>query len=324
MSRKAPADSPANDVNAPCDDEISLVDLIVALWQQRWIIGGVTLLVAVLGTVFAVQREAQYDYVTVVEPGTRVFVDEVEPVATPEDLVRDLERLHVPAARQRFADDADNAGVAPRVRTQLEGEQVRLVTRAPADERERVAALHRSVVELLSAYYHGRSQAGGPGEEAGQWLASSLQGQAELLTRRLAQIQEQQQALQAEVVELRFLVERARERLFELPEAGAARDDENALQRLLIAGEFQRTRDRLDDIEYRLTHELPHRQARLHARLNEIRETGAAGEMRQNGPVGASTTLLIVLSLILAVMLGLFAAAATGLARAASERIRRP
>ena len=54
------------------DDEISLLDLAMVIWQNRWLAAAVALLTTAAGTLYALMQEHQYEYVTLLEIGTTV------------------------------------------------------------------------------------------------------------------------------------------------------------------------------------------------------------------------------------------------------------
>jgi hypothetical protein len=157
-------------------DEATLDDLLHAMWRERRLILGVTLVIGVLGTAAAFLREPLYDYTTVIQLAmleqqvgremlggqqTVVLGDiepvEPEPVEHPTITVDVLERAYIPQILERAA---SNPGPQSNVLIEPEagvGRQLIVLTsREPEQSGEAVGFLHRLVVERIQ-YRHASS-----------------------------------------------------------------------------------------------------------------------------------------------------------------------
>ena len=81
------------------DDEISLIDLAVVLVRRRWVIFGVFALCAVVGSVVAWVKPAQYKYTAAIAIAQVPNGSSLQPIESPQAVLARVENVYVPSAR---------------------------------------------------------------------------------------------------------------------------------------------------------------------------------------------------------------------------------
>src|SRR5690554_3761976 len=84
------------------EGEIRLVERAVVLWQQRWLIAGVTAGCIVLGMVYALVTPAIYEFTITVEIGTKLEGSATRPIESAEAVVSKLEWNYIPEAIRTY------------------------------------------------------------------------------------------------------------------------------------------------------------------------------------------------------------------------------
>ncbi|MDN3517815.1 Wzz/FepE/Etk N-terminal domain-containing protein [Aquisalimonas lutea] len=267
------------------DDEISLYDLWDVLMRRLPVLIGVALLVIVVGAVYAFSQPIEYTYRSQIElaqlpeyhnPASDAGGGngEAVPVVPVDSVQRELEQVLIPEVRGRLAGDND---AMSRLQVSVSGTNptVSLTSTAGPDASDSVTQLHQAIIEAFQAQQEAAL------ESAVQTGARPFEERAELLGEQITE-------LEAET-----------ERLAQ----ASARGD--GVRAMVFA-------QQLGDVRREL------RQARLQrldaqSMLETIWESAepmdALGVARKSSsPVGPSRSLIIALSVVLAGMLGLFAA----------------
>lgn len=285
------------------DDEISLVDLAIALWEQKWIVIGVAVLCTLLGVGYAMTRTPVYEYSTTIEIGTRLEGNETRPVEPPSNVVAKLERNYIPEAIRTYEEELQEA----------EGGQVNLRVDASNPSETNLVVLTSEGADDLGAYYirlqnrvvgrlsedHERdtkleevrlknelAQAQLRLDEltdervlkverqelenrtiAEKNKLENLAGQQELLEAELENLDVQEELVQKRLNELSEFIANARERRAQTQ--SEVRGGAEGMAMMLINNELQRDIDRQTELEERLLVELPESRASLRSQLQD-------------------------------------------------------
>ena len=100
------------------DDEINLVDLILMLWERKWLILGSFVIFVAAGLGYALYAPEVYEYSTVIEVGTTLKnVENGDPVIIeePASLLEKIKSSYAPVAVHTFSDEGATAIVRPKI-----------------------------------------------------------------------------------------------------------------------------------------------------------------------------------------------------------------
>lgn len=123
------------------NDEISLADLVGALWRRRWVVLGVAAAVTAVAAAYAFTRPPQYEYTAALQIGHRPEPDGarnrlVAPLQTPANVIAQLENAQIPHAIRTVRADLAQGNEKPpvpgiRVDSPEDSRTVRLRATAP-------------------------------------------------------------------------------------------------------------------------------------------------------------------------------------------------
>ncbi|NEZ04119.1 hypothetical protein G4Y73_08130 [Wenzhouxiangella sp. XN201] len=283
------------------EDEISLVDLAIGLWEQKWVVIGVAVLCTLLGVAYAVVRPLVYEYATTIEIGTRLEGSETQPVEPPGNVVAKLERNYIPEAIRTFEEELQEAnGGSVNLRVSASSPRdtnlVVLTSEGADDLGDYYIRLHERVVGRLASDHERdtkleqvrmRNQL----EEAQLRLEEltdervlkverqelqnriiaeqnkleNLAGQQELLEAELENLDVQEELVQNRLEELSEFIAGARERRAQTQTE--VRGGAEGMALMLIDNELQRDIDRQTELEERLLVEIPESRASLRSQL---------------------------------------------------------
>ena len=316
------------------DDEISLLDLAMVIWQNRWLAATVALLTTAVGTAYALIKE-QYEYVTLLEIGT--VVDESQRgyrlIEAPANVKGRLENAYVPMVVQSYRDRLATAeGTAQLLKIDVsiprDTDLIMLRSKAPIKMAEHYLQAHQEVVKLLQQDHQRESMLLKRRVEReldrAKMEVDRLQDQRNELKAELEQIKIQEKLLQDQLKELQEAIADARERRTKaLTEIHDAND---GILMMMVENELQRYLERVNRIEERLQIELPQNRLRLEnqlkqnqrqleiqhklieehqLRLDNFRDTQMVLPPQQSLEPVTNKTIIIALSVVLGGMLGL-------------------
>jgi uncharacterized protein involved in exopolysaccharide biosynthesis len=259
------------------EDEISLVDLWLALARRKWIILGVVILSVALGTWYASGRPVLYEYRSGIELA-RIYDRQdsglLVLLSSREGSVSLLEDLIIPTHREKTP---DNEGAGPRINVLVRGDSHHIVLRSVAqpDERERVEKLHEAVAVDLSKNHS-------------YLLERDMSLRIKPLKARIAMLQTQAAVLEKQLGQL-----------------SDRSHDGNDVFSLIDAQQMSDLRRELAGVRLRLTDTVSDVEAiREASHGTRIRFLGIQSE----DMVGPNRKLIIALSLAIGLILGVFAA----------------
>jgi len=318
------------------DDEISLLDLAMVIWQNRWLAAAVALLTTATGTLYALMQEHQYEYVTVLEIGT--VVDESQRgyrlIEKPANVQERLKNVYIPAVVQNYRDRLATAeGTEQSLKIDVsiprDTDLIMLRSKAPVKMAEHYLKAHQEVVKLLQKD-HQRER---------MLLIRRVERELDRAKMEIDRIQEQRNELNAELELIETQETLLQERLKELQEAIAnaqeqrakaiteVRDANDGILMMMVENELQRYLEQVNLIEERLQIELPQNRIKLINHLNEnqrqleiqnkliedyqlrldnFRDTQMILPPQQSAePVSGGKMIIIALSVVLGGILGL-------------------
>ncbi|MDZ7642097.1 MAG: Wzz/FepE/Etk N-terminal domain-containing protein [Desulfurivibrio sp.] len=335
------------------DDEISLIDLALVIWKNRWLALVVAALVTAGGIAYALLQEPRYEYTTLLEIGTtleqqpsplteqpanqpvNLFIE--EPLEESATVKEKLENIHIPEVIQKYRDApgaAENSGRRLEISVSIPQQAglVKLHSEAPAAMADHYLQAQREVAQRLQEAHRqlretrqrdikqALNEKTGELDRLGE-LGQEIKAELEGLATRQELLQQRQRNLRE------YLAEAEKQRAAAL--AGARADSDTVVTLLAVGNELQRHRGQLHEIEEQLLVELPHQRLQLENqladnhrrqelqrqetedyrhRLDNLPQTQLARPPRQSPvPVDDKRRLIIALSLVLGVMLGLFA-----------------
>jgi capsular polysaccharide biosynthesis protein len=286
------------------EDEVSLVDLALVLWEQKWVVTGVVILCTLLGIAYTFVKSDTYEYSTTIEIGTRLEGDEARPIEPPGTVASKLERNYIPEAIRTYEQEliANNGGqqlslgvhvtqpedtslvvLTSRATEQLGDYYIRLHSRVV----DRIAEDHRRASELEQVRIENRLEEAElrleeltdervlrvERKELENRITSAknklaqLSDQEELLKAELENLDVQEELIQKRLAELSEYIERARERRADTQSEVQGGAEGMAL--MLIDNDLQRDIDRQTELEQRLLVELPESRANLRSELED-------------------------------------------------------
>ncbi|MBK1734537.1 hypothetical protein CKO15_04395 [Halorhodospira abdelmalekii] len=310
------------------DDEISLVDLWLALVRQRRWLFGVALAVFLAGSGYALTLpSAQIEFETLIERSTA----EDEPLRSAARARAELEHLIIPELRRALR-EADPDGRRPpevKISTIEQTGLLRLSSTTRPERLEQVRGLHEAVYEHFAeseqaVFQRTHSELERDLKRAQNELAELAERyaeQRELLRQQLADTQKSLQDLLTERGQLLSQRDALREEEADPgTEAATLAQRQRDLQRDLRENREERETQRADlrGLERDL-HELHKQQRsgereltalidRLEDRLDRFEEASLIDLATEGETEGSRRNLIIALSAVLGLMLGLFAA----------------
>ena len=316
------------------EDEISLVDLWLVLVKRKLVLLGVVVACILAGLLYVVVVSPSYQYSTSIEIGTRLNGTESSIMESPETVLAKIKESYIPMARQEYfmAHPELKSVIKIDARVPKGSEIVVLSSKGFEDDGDIHKALQQSVVDRLKKD-HGR-------------IVDVLRKETEILQHKaVAKLEELKDANELIMARGKRLngfaellakqAEEARKDLLQVKNnrqksVKEATNEAKAMTLLMLDSEIRNYRELLAEIDERLYIETADAQdaikkeaadnqrdqnaqqdniAKLEIQLANLRETRALQlPMRSLEPVGSGKTLIILLSLVLGMMLGVFAA----------------
>lgn len=295
------------------EDEISLEDLAIALWNQKWVIAAVAILTVAIGAGYAFTRPVLYQYTTTIEIGTLLSGEQTRPIEPPQNVVAKLERNYIPEAIRTYEEDLrDTNGHSGRLRVDASSPRdtdlVVLTSEGTEELADYYLPLHQRILKRLAEDHARESELErvrlkNELAEARQELQElsderilkverkelqnaiaaernkleRLRDQEELLNSELENMDVQEELVRDRLDELSGYIEDARERrgLVQQQVEGGA----EGMALMLIDNELQRDIDRHNELEERLLVEIPESRSNLRSSLDDNqREQELQGE----------------------------------------------
>lgn len=284
----------------PQEDEIDLVDLGVSLWRQKRLILGVFMLVFLLGIVAALLHGRTYDYSAVVEIGSYTTPKgDVVPIEDAASALATMKDAYLPNAIQEYV--RDHKKVSPRqikikATSPKDSDVIHLVAKGPASLGPVLLAVEQHAAQSLVSYDSRTTnvirarlnQALGNAQLKLQRLqdpslfqvnelakeralanakasVSRLRGEAKVLKTRLKNEQSLRKILSERAKSLLKYMSSARKQM----QAGGkvTHSVQNAMSMLLLGTEMQRNANRLQQVEQKLTANIPNALANIRQKM---------------------------------------------------------
>lgn len=261
----------------PESDEISLVDLWLVLARRKWIIMGITVLCLALGAGYVLMKPVVYDYRTVIELAEVHGGPEsegLERISSREGSIDLLQSVIIPAQRESIFGEEGN-GPSVEVEKSDSDNSLLIKSTARPEKADQVKELHQDIVKALD-------------KEQAPDLKKRIDVTINPFKARAEMLQEQINTLQEELQRL----------------SGRSRDV-NSTRKLVYVLRMANIRAELAEARVKLTEpESAVETIREKSRSTRTSFLAAASE----DPVGAGKHLVISLSVVLGLMLGVFAA----------------
>ncbi len=301
-------------------DEIDLVDLGVALWRRRWLVGGVFLVLMLLVLAAALLKKPTYDYTTTLQLGSSISQTSgnVVPLMSAQSVSETMRDTYIPSARYQYAIQnhlgKSVVGVPKITATgDVNGSDVVLSCRA----RESMGAACMAVEKLVAdAFIRDNSRF----ITAGKNQLASLQSQAKVLQVQLDKLQTSAALYQQQQTALKRQI--ARMEQAGLQAAKGAISGSAALSNLVLNTEVQRAMDSLSKVRQKLDVETPQQIAQVSQQIDDNRHAQQLQEqtlgqgygrilnagLRSLGPVGLGRAAILAIGIVLSIFLALLAA----------------
>lgn len=265
------------------EDEISLIDLALVLMRRKWVTLGVFLLCAVCGTVYSMMQPLQYEYRTVIElarvhSGSWPLEDTESSqryslVSSQNDSIDLLQKGIIPDKRKSTL-DGGNLTMQVRATKGQEDDKVQLVTVGHPKHEKKIEALHKKIVVAFK-------------QKQTQVLERELVSRIAPLQARLDLLQENISTLQEQLKVLK-----------NYPQEGDSISEFLAKSIADLRSELIQARLNKSDAE---------------SAMQIVRESSHGTQIdylaaKSENPVNTSRQLIVALSLVLGLMLGVFAA----------------
>lgn len=259
------------------NDEISLIDLWLVLMKRKWMIIGITVLCLALGAGYALMKPVVYEYRTGIELAAVHGGPEskgLELLSPREGSAGLLENVIIPAQRENLFGEEGNG---PRVVVETPGSDYSLMLKSTAipQNADKVRDLHKAVAEALENE-HAPSL-----EKRLDVTVKPFKNRAKMLKEKIDTLEDQLQRL------------------------SSRSSDVNSISRLVDAQQMGDIREALADARIELTDAESATEVIMEA-SQPTRISFVAAESEE--PVGTGKALIGALSLVLGLMLGVFAA----------------
>jgi len=279
------------------NDEISLVDLWLALTRHKALMAIILITVIAVGTLYAVTRPATYEYKTAIEIGkVKTTIEEgvskIELIQRPQTVQAKLTESYIPLVLNKHARTNPNDTRSYRIEATVPkgSELVVLSGKGPKDAAAIYTRLLNSVV-MRQVADHKRL----------------IAAERRLLESKLARLADLEQLVSAEIDQLDTQIKRTQATRAEA--RSEVKTAPGAMTMLLIDNGVQENLSRLSELRERLEVTLKNERVDLEGRLSTLQETRMVAEPFQSkAPVGTSKSLMVALSLVLGTMLAVFSA----------------
>ncbi len=327
------------------DDEISLLDLLRILVEQKRTILAVFMAFVLLGLVFALLKPEKYRYTTTIEIGTVMEDGKTLLIDRPATLLAKINEAYIPYVLEQFSKKSD-ADFKITARIPGNSEVVVLESKAPEYKGADLVELHKKVVEYVKRNHQRvfeivKKEMNVELDRSRNKL-SALQDRHRVLTADLKRLDQTAKLLNDQIEELKALVDDAMGyRKLARAQTG---DETQAMTLLMIDNEIQQNNQRLAALEERLHIDIPREKdslnntisdnsreqqeqaaeiAKIQAAVNNMRETRMLiAPMRSAEPVGVKGTTIVLVSLITGLFAGIFAAFVAAFIRKAREELQ--
>ncbi len=313
------------------DEEVSLLDLLRVLVECRRIIVTVFLTILIIGTAFALLKSKQYRYTTTIEIGTVIEDGKALLIDRPGTLLAKINEAYIPHVLEQFSREKSD-GYKITARIPHGSEVIVLESRAPQDEEAILVALHKQVVNFVKRNHQRvfdimKKEMNVELDKSKNKL-SALQDRHRILTADLKRLDQTSKLLNDQIEDLKALVADAISyRKMARAQTG---DETQAMTLLMIDNEIQQNNQRLAALEERLHIDLPREKdslnntisdnsreqqeqaaeiAKIQAAVNNMRETRMLiAPMRSAEPVGIGRVTIVMVSAVVGLFTGVFAA----------------
>jgi LPS O-antigen subunit length determinant protein (WzzB/FepE family) len=315
-------------------DEISLVDLLRVLLKRKNTLLFVFALFVLGGVVAALVLPKQYQYTTTIEIGTTVVKDDIRLIDDPNTLLAKIQESYIPLAllhyRETYPDDKKVYELKARIPKNSEiivleakgsKETAEIYKRVQNDVVDQIITDHSRLILIIHKEYQLE------GEKIQNEVAS-LEDKSKLLQAKSKRLGENEKLLTRQIDRVRQLVN---DGIINREKASReVKDETHAMTLLMIDNEIQQNRQRLDELEERLTVELINERdvveneladtlrkitekkselTKVKLQRDNLRETRSiVPPMQSLEPVGASKKLIVLLAVLLGIFVALFAA----------------
>jgi len=331
--------------NDNCNEEISLLDLLRILVDEKQAILVTFLIFVALGILYALLKPEVYRYTTTIEIGTIMEDGRAILIDRPETVLAKIQEAYIPYVLEQSGME-DGKGYQISARIPQGSEVVVLDSEVPEDRESTVVKLHKGVVELVKQNHQRVFEIIKKEMEVeldkSKNKLSALQDRHRALTADLKRLDRTANLLNDQIEELKALVDDAiRYRRLARSQTG---DETQAMTLLMIDNEIQQNNQRLAALEERLYIDIPREKdslnnaisdnsreqqeqaaeiAKIQATVNNMRETRMLiSPMRSPKPVGPGKLVIVLVSIILGLFGGIFIAFIRAFIRRAKEELQ--
>ncbi len=329
---------------SPHGEEVSLLDLLRILIENRRIMLAVFLAFAILGILLALLLPTKYRYTTTIEIGTVMEDSRTMLIDRPETLLAKIKEGYIPRVLEQFSQNGDGSH-AITARIPQGSEVIVLESIAPLDNADTLINLHAQVVDHVKRNHQRvfeivKKEMNVDLDKSKNRL-SALRDRHETLAADLKRLDKTASLLSSQIKELKALVEDAiRYRKLARAQTG---DETRAMTLLMIDNEIQRNTQRLAALEERLYVDIPRERDSLKNAISEnqreqreqsaeiekiqaavanMRETRMLTHpMRSAEPVGVGRGSVVTISAFVGLLAGVFAALSATFIRKAKQEL---
>jgi LPS O-antigen subunit length determinant protein (WzzB/FepE family) len=314
------------------EDEIDLVDLWLVLVKRKTVLAGITVACLLAGLLYVLLVPAKYTYSTTIEIGNHINGQELTLVETPETVLAKLRETYIPQAQQNFLKQNPGSHKVIKIDAEIpKNSQIIVIkSKGPKSEGETQMALQQSIVNMLKKDHDRIIDVFHKATEIQHRKAvarlEELKDDNKLIEERGNRLNEVEALLTKQAKETREDLQETindRKKILKgtVSEAQATTlltlDDGIRSDRELLASIDERLHVKLADnraaikkqLEDNLRTQATQKDniAKLKLQLANLRETNSLlPPIRSPKPTGPGKKLIIVLSLIIGLMLGIF------------------
>lgn len=328
------------------DDEISLTDLWLVLVRRKAVFAVAMLVVLIIGFGYALFAPPKYEFTTVIAIGQRYSDGGPEQIESPSALQSEIENLYLPLAIDTYAKQhADFKASYPGGKYPIDvtvpknGYFVLMSLKGGQRSKPDYDAIAKSVTEKILAQHHKAERVGTVAMAAAMdnfaLVINQLNNRSKVLESKLVRLKKMESALETQIASTnRFLGDVT-------PQELSRKSHADTVVRFLVASEYWSAQQQLTKLEKARIVHIPGEIQRADAELSDIGKQMAAMQKqidllgvqaatihgthivyRPDQRDGPNREVVAVLSVVLALMLGVLAAFVAEVISKAREALR--
>jgi capsular polysaccharide biosynthesis protein len=314
------------------EDEISLIDLWLVLVKRKKLLLAVFAACTLLGLITAFVLPKQYNYTTSIEIGSRIVRDDIRPIEEPQTLLAKVQESYIPLVQHEYLTNHPEDDNVYKLSARIpKGSEIVVLQSKGAEEHatafitlqqgvvDKVKKDHQRIVDVL------RKEAEIERNKA-QSKLDELKDEASVLRAKEKRLNDMVQLLTKQIEDTKAHLAKVNQNRARA--VGEAKNEAKAMTLLMLDSDIQQQRERLAQLQERLSIDIAEDRddlekkladnkrtqanqndevSRLEAQLVNLRETRAlVPPMQSNEPSGLSRKIILLLAMVIGAIFAVF------------------